>query len=69
MVHKRKPHGSIEVFEETNKRDATELKNGDAFAPTRKQSSAGGVLTALRRWPIAGLNLKRERVNPRKISL
>jgi len=52
-----------------NDPDAREIRSliRDKVAP--KAPKKGGVYEALRRWPIADLNLERPSVEPRKIDL
>jgi hypothetical protein len=70
MVSKKRAHRTLdEIHEDLAKRGITEQDVADAVKWVRQTESKSGVLVALRRWPIAGLNLKRPRAKPRKIDL
>jgi hypothetical protein len=68
MVSNKRAHRTLdEIREDLAKRGIAEQDVADAVKWARQTENKGGVLAALRRWPIAGLNLKRPRTKPRKI--
>lgn len=70
MASSRKLRKSADnTLGQIEERGVTEHDRAEVRASARKMPKTGGILAALRRWPVSDLNFKRDRCKPRKIDL